>query len=265
MTGLPSDARSTEVSAATPRWRAAAVIGASSGIGAALADRLVAGGTRVALVARRGDLLEARAAALAERFGAGRAHVVVHDVTQVDTVPSVFRRIDHDLGGLDLVVYAAGRMPRIGWDEYDTVQDRACIEVNLIGAVAWLNEAAEHFRRRGAGTIVGIGSIAGDRGRGGNPAYGASKAAFSHYLESLRHRLRSEGVTVSTIKPGFVDTPMTAGLPGLRGIVSADRAAELILRAAARGRAVAYVPGRWRLVSLVVRAMPSALLARLRL
>ncbi len=241
------------------------MIGASSGIGAALASRLAAQGTRVALVARRGDRLESRAAELEARFGAGCARAYVHDVRKVDDAPELFRRIEDDLGPIDLIVYAAGVMPRIGWEDYDSAADRETVETNLIGAVAWLNEAADRFRRRGGGTIVGIGSVAGDRGRGGNPAYGASKAGLANYLESLRHRLLRDGVSVVTVKPGFVDTPMTAGLPGLRGVVSADRAAELILRAAARGRAVAYIPERWRWVSLVVRAIPSWLLARLRI
>jgi len=248
-----------------PRWRTAAVIGASSGIGAALASRLAAEGTRVALVARREELLNARVAELEERAGAGSARAYAHDVRKIDDVPELFRRIEDDLGPLELIVYAAGVMPRIGWEDYDSAADRETLEINLVGAVAWLNEAADRFRRRGGGTIVGIGSVAGDRGRGGNPAYAASKAGFANYLESLRHRLLYDGVRVVTVKPGFVDTPMTAGLPGLRGVVSAERAAELILRAAARGRAVAYVPERWRWVSLVVQVIPSWLLARLRI
>lgn len=248
-----------------PRWRTAAVIGASSGIGAALASRLAAQGTRVALVARRGELLDARVAELEERFGGGRARAYAHDVRNIGEIPELFGRIEDDLGPLELIVYAAGVMPRIGWEDYDSAADRDTLEINLVGAVAWLNEAADRFRRRSGGTIVGIGSVAGDRGRGGNPAYAASKAGLANYLESLRHRLLYDGVRVVTVKPGFVDTPMTAGLPGLRGVVSADRAAELILRAAARGRAVAYVPERWRWVSLVVRAIPSRLLARLRI
>jgi NAD(P)-dependent dehydrogenase (short-subunit alcohol dehydrogenase family) len=109
-----------------------------------------------------------------------------------------------------------------------------------------------------------VGSIAGDRGRVGNPVYNSSKAGLATYLEALRNRLSRRGVRVVTVKPGFVDTAMTRGLPGLLWLVSAERAAELVLRAARRGTPVAYVPARWRLVSLVLRSIPSVVFRRLK-
>src|SRR5439155_5143525 len=115
-----------------------------------------------------------------------RARAYPHDVRCVDEVPGLFQQIAADMGGLDLVIYAAGVQPRIAPDEYDTEKDRFIVEVNVIGALAWLNAAARRLERPGEGTIVGISSIAGDRGRRGNPAYGASKAALDHFLEALR-------------------------------------------------------------------------------
>ena len=168
-----------------------------------------------------------------------------------------------DLGGLDLVIYAAGVMPHVGEAEYCLEKDRLTVEVNLLGAIAWLNQAAECFVRSQAGTIVGISSVAGDRGRRGNPAYCASKAALDAYLEALRHRLVRSGVTVVTAKPGPVDTRMSAGVRRRPFLISADRAARQILAAARRGTPVAYVPGLWRPVMCAIRSLPHALFARL--
>jgi NAD(P)-dependent dehydrogenase (short-subunit alcohol dehydrogenase family) len=178
-------------------------------------------------------------------------------------VPELFEELVRALGGLDLLVYAAGIMPRIGPLEFDSETDAEILAVNALGAMAWCNAAAEHFQAQRSGVIVGIGSIAGDRGRRGNPAYGASKAALAHYLEALRNRLSDHGVRVCTIKPGYVETPMTAELGKLPGMVTAEAAARTIVRYARRGSGVRYVPLRWLGVSLVLRSIPSFVFRRL--
>ena len=122
-----------------------------------------------------------------------------------------------------MLIYAAGVMPEVVEGEYDFAKDRSMIEVNLLGAMAWMNPAAAFFEAQRRGTIAGISSIAGERGRRGNPGYCTSKAALSTYLESLRNRLSRYGVNVVTIKPGFVDTAMTRGKKGLFWLVSAER------------------------------------------
>jgi decaprenylphospho-beta-D-erythro-pentofuranosid-2-ulose 2-reductase len=245
-------------------WRHAIVVGASSGIGAAVARKLATEGTRVALIARRQTELEAVAQSIAEATGdPSRAIVFTHDVTKGEEVAELLPRVCHTLGGLDLLVYAAGIMPRIGKDEYDLVTDRAIVEVNVVGAMAWVNAAAERFARGRAGTIVGISSVAGDRGRRGNPAYHASKAALDAYLEAVRNRVGRFGVQVVTVKPGPVDTPMTQGMDKLPLLVSADTAAAGLLAGAARGRTTVYVPGTWRPIMLVLRNIPSFVFRRL--
>jgi NAD(P)-dependent dehydrogenase (short-subunit alcohol dehydrogenase family) len=245
-------------------FRHALVIGASSGIGAAIARRLAADGTRVALVARRRDELEELTALINTTAGEKRAIWRLHDVRNTDEAAELFQNTARDLGGLDLVVYAAGVMRPVAFDEFDVDKDLDTIDVNLRGAVAWLDPAAERFSRLGAGTIVGIGSVAGDRGRSGNPAYCTAKAGFHTYLEAVRNRVARDGVKVVTIKPGFVDTAMTRGLDGLFWLISADRAAEIILSKARRGAVVAYVPARWRWVMLVIRSIPSVIFRRLK-
>lgn len=247
--------------AAAPEGRRALVVGASSGMGAALVRQLASEGYGVAAVARRGELLEALAAEAAG--GPGSVLPLVHDVLEVGEVPQVLEQVIAGLGGLDLYVYAAGIMPEVGPEEFDTEKDLAMVDVNLGGAIAWTNAVARWFWSRRAGTIVGIGSIAGDRGRKGAPVYGATKAAFATYLESLRNRLAERAVRVVTIKPGMVETPMTEGLDKLVMPVSAERAAREILRVA-RGRLwnVRHVPLRWLAVSLVIRSIPSFLFRR---
>lgn len=244
-------------------FRRAIVVGASSGIGEELARELVREGGRVAVLARREDaLLKLRDDVNAE-VGEERMIAAVHDVVNRGEVPSLFQDLVKQLGGLDAIFFVAGIMPSVEPDEFSTEKDAAMMEVNTIGAMAWLNEAAARFGRLGEGTIVGVSSIAGDRGRRGNPAYCTSKAALNTYLESLRNRLEVKGVNVVTIKPGFVDTVMTQGMSGLLWLISPREAARKILAAARRKKNTAYVPGQWRLVGLVIRSIPSFLFKRI--
>lgn len=242
-------------------WKHALIIGASSGMGAALARQLARQGCAVALVARRQEELELLAKEITT--AGGTAHVYPHDVHEYPCVPALFQRITHELGGLDLVIYAAGVMPLIEPNEYAFDQDLLTVEVNCLGAVAWLNEAAQRFEHTGAGTIVGLSSVAGDRGRRGFPVYGASKAFLNTYLESLRNRIGRFGASVVTIKPGPVDTPMTTNVQKKPLLISAEKAAELILAAARKGKTCAYVPGSWRLIMFIVRSIPSVIFRKL--
>lgn len=238
-------------------WKTALIVGASSGIGAALARQLGAAGVRVALVARRAAELNALANEINGAAGAPVARAYAHDVTCYDEVAGLFQQICRDGGGMDLVIYAAGVLPVFEDDEYDFAKDRQTVEVNVLGAMAWLNEAAHRFSVARAGTIVGIGSVAGDRGRRKFPSYSASKAALETYLEGLRNRLGRHGVAVVTVKPGTVRTPMTAHLAKQPLPIDADTAARHIIDAARRRRRLAYVPGKWLPIMAVVRAVPS--------
>jgi NAD(P)-dependent dehydrogenase (short-subunit alcohol dehydrogenase family) len=245
--------------------RRALVVGASSGIGAALVRELARAGYQVAALARRRDRLDELArecAPLVEHSG-GAVHVHAHDVHDVDAVPGLFEEIARELGGLYLVIYAAGVMPEVGREEYDTAKDVEMIAVNVSGCVAWCNAAAVFMRSQREGTIVGISSVAGDRGRKGAPVYGTTKAAMNAYLESLRNRLAEWGVHVCTIKPGFIDTDMTRGKPGLFWLISADQCARRVLSAARSRANVRYVPRRWWLVGTVIKSIPSCVFRHL--
>jgi len=243
--------------------RRAIVVGASSGIGAALVGRLVASGAHVAALARRGDHLQTMRDDLTRLFPGADVLTYAHDVTDYDAVPALFDRVVRDLGGLDLIIYAAAVQFPVGLSEYDFRKDEDMLRTNLLGAVAWLNMAAARFERARAGHIVGISSIAGDRGRVGSPVYNTSKAGLDTYLEALRNRLTRHGVTVTTVKPGFVDTDLLKNAPKTFWVISPDEAAALILDAVRARKQVVYVPGRWRVVGTAVRAMPSFIFRRL--
>ena len=137
------------------------------------------------------------------------------------------------------------------------------LDVNVVGAIRLLEHAAEYMAAAGRGRLAAVGSIAGDRGRKGNPAYAASKAALDVYLEGLRHRLHGSGVGVTTVKPGFVRTRMLRpDAPGFPPAISADEAARRIARGLERGRDVFYVPAWWAFVSWALRLTPRFLYKR---
>ena len=246
----------------SPRKGTCIVVGASSGIGLALARRLAQSQRKVAMLARREGELEAQAALINESLANEFAKAYVHDVSDVDAAEGLFDRIEAELGNVDELHFVAGVMPEVGPDEFDLGKDRLQVQVNFLGAVAWCNAAARRFQARKRGCIVGVTSVAQDRGRIGRPVYNASKAGMDTYLEALRNRLWRVGVQVTTIRPGFVETPMTAGLQ-LKGAIPADKAAELILGARDGGKAIAYVPRKWRLIMFVIRNIPSFVFRKL--
>lgn len=239
-------------------FRKAIVFGASTGIGAELVRNLAASGVQVIAIARRQTLLDN----LAVEFPSLVVPVVI-DLTASTDASQVLSDLCDRIGGCDLYIYCAGIMPRVGKDEYPTELDVESIDVNFTSAVRWLNAVALRCQSLKSGTIVGISSVAGDRGRRGGPVYAATKAGFTIYLEALRNRLAVQGVRVVTIKPGPVSTPMTDGLAKLPLMISADKAATLILEHARKGTPVAYVPGIWKLLMTVIRSIPQAIFQRL--
>lgn len=235
------------------------VVGASSGIGKELATLLLEQGNTVTLVARRDKELKA----IAAPFDKTKTLIIKHDVTNFDQADSLFQKAVKSMKGLDEIYYASGIMYNIKPDEFDVEKDIAMLNTNLLGCVAWLNPAASLFQKQKSGKIIGISSIAGDRGRRGNPVYNTSKAGMNTYLEALRNRLGVLGVQVLTVKPGFIDTVMTQGMKGVFWLISAKEAATIIVKAADSGKECIYVPARWGLVGLIIRSIPSFLFKRL--
>jgi short-subunit dehydrogenase len=233
------------------------VIGASSGIGAALAHRLSRQGYRLGLAARRIELLEKLRAELP-----GASFVKSFDVSQPETAMRALGELAAEVGDVELYVVSAGTgflNPDLDW-----AREQQTIDVNVLGFAAMVNAAVHALEARGSGHIVGISSIAALRGGRAAPAYNASKAFVSNYLEGIRQRCRRRGmaITVTDIQPGFVDTPM-AKSPNLFWMAAADRAAEQISWAIDQRRAHAYVTRRWRLIAWLLKGIPARLYQRM--
>ncbi|KXK15044.1 MAG: short-chain dehydrogenase/reductase SDR [Chloroflexi bacterium OLB14] len=245
-----------------PRRRAL-IIGASEGMGAALARKLAKEGYSLALLSRQKDKLQALCNELNSKEKI--ANFYVHDVSQYSEVPALLQKIVADLGGLDTVIFMAGvNFPPGGIDKYNFEFDKKMTEVNLIGGMAWLTPIAEMFQNAKAGQIVGIGSVAGDRGRVGNPGYNTSKAGFATYLEALRNRLTRHGVNVLTVKPGFVKTEMLkAAQGGTPFAIEPEKAADDIYKAMQKRKQTIYTPFFWRYIMLIIQHIPSFIFRKL--
>jgi len=258
---------SSQLPSPTPlkHYKRAILIGASRGIGAALAGKLAREGYLLALLARNETLLQTLCAEINTESDETRATYYPHDVTDYDSIPALFEQIVADLGGLDLVIYNTGILDPVGLDEFNFEKDRALIETNLLGAMAWLNPVADLFRQLGRGQIVGIGSVAGDRGRIGAPAYNTSKAGLHTYLEALRNRLTRHGVHVLTVKPGFADTDMLkqANPKGKFLVSGAEQVAEGIFKAIKSRKQSVYISAPWGLIMFIIRHIPSVIFRRM--
>ena len=233
----------------------AIIVGASSGIGEALARLLSAQGYRVALCARRRDLLMALQSDLPDSL------VRQMDVAAPDEAVALFRELAEEMGGADLVVISAGT----GFINRDLEwqKEKATVDVNVVGFSAIANAAVAHFLARGRGHLVGISSVAAFIGSPDAPAYSASKAFVSNYLEGLRGRMVRSGrpITVTDIRAGFVDTAM-AQSPVIFWMATPGEAARQIYRAIIKKKACAYVMRRWRLVAWLFKVAPHSLFLR---
>ena len=214
-------------------------------------------------MARREDKLEELRDEIAAANPGMTVTVRAHDVTDTAAAAEVFEDLAVELDGVDMVTHNAGVMPEVGEDEYSIEKDRLIMEVNVIGAMAWLNLAAERFAAQGSGVIVGISSVAGDRGRRGFPAYCTSKAALTTYLEALRNRLSTRGVDVVTIKPGPVATPMTEGRGKMPLMIPVEQAANEIFTAIRARNTQRYVPLAWAPIMTALRHVPSRIFRHL--
>ncbi|WP_029350058.1 SDR family oxidoreductase [Bosea sp. 117] len=240
------------------------ILGATSGIAEATARIWAAQGGRLVLVARDGARAEAIAADLKVR-GAEEADVVALDLAKADAAAELDAMVAK-LGGLDIVLLAYGALGDQKTLETDPTAARALIETNFTSASAWCIAAANRFEAQKSGALLVIGSVAGDRGRQSNFIYGATKAGLAALVEGIAHRLAPTGARAVLIKPGFVDTPMTAAIPNKGALWAKPEAVgAIIARAAQKGRPVVYAPGFWRLIMLIVRNVPAAIFHKTKL
>jgi short-subunit dehydrogenase len=236
------------------------ITGASTGIGEALARHYAGPDTEIGLFARRRDLLEKLAASLP-----GRCAVYPADITDVPAVAAAAQDFIARFGAPDLVIANAGISVGTRGDELQDVDKlRRVLDVNVAGLAATLAAFAPSMRATGGGTLCGIASVAGFRGLPGAGAYSTSKAAAICWLESLRTELAGSGVSVVTICPGYIDTPMTqVNKYRMPFLISAEDAARRFARAIAAKRRLAVIPWQMALVSLLLRALPGWLYDRL--
>jgi len=238
------------------------VVGATDGLGKALAAEYASRGAWVCLVGRGAEKLETVRAEMAARFPDATVAAVLCDLRETNRIAPAFQEAIAAIGHCDLFIYNAGVMYHGDGLTAETATDRETMEVNAVAAVEMLGLAANYFREARRGQIAGISSIAGDRGRKGNPAYNASKAALTTYLEGLRSRLHPFGVTVSTVKPGFLGTKLTAEKSGLFWVAPPEEAARIIADRLERRHEVFYVYRRWGLFGLALHHVPRFLFKR---
>lgn len=229
------------------------ILGARSDIGRAIAHRFAAEGHPVQLAARASDTLERDRADMALRHGVA---VTLHDYEALDAA-GFAEALDPQPG---IVVCAVGLMGTQEDSQRDPEAAARVLRSNFEGPALTLAAFAEAFEARGHGTLVGISSVAGERGRASNYVYGAAKAGFTAFLSGLRNRLDRKGVRVITVLPGFVATRMTEGmdLPP-RLTATPEEVAEALWRAVTGRRDVVYVKPVWRLVMAIIRALPEPL------
>jgi len=244
------------------------IIGATSAIAHAAARLWAAQGAALFLVGRDAVRLDANAADLRVR---GAASVAVHamdateDAAHAPMLAAAIAALGES-GGVDVALIAHGTLPDQRECETDLARLRAEIETNGVSVCLLSQLFANHFAAQGAGALAVIGSVAGDRGRQSNYAYGAAKGLVARFTEGLRNRVAKSGVQVLLVKPGFVDTPMTAEFEK-RGLLWAqpEAIAAGMLRAIAAKRDVVYLPWFWRWIMLVIRHIPERVFKRLSL
>ncbi len=240
------------------------IVGATSAIAEAVARLLAAQGDLLYLVGRRAEALEAIAADLRVR-GAARVQTEAMDANTIERHASLLDHADVALGGLDTVLIAHGTLSDQAACQQSVALTFQELHTNALSVIALLTLIANHFEAQRVGTIAVISSVAGDRGRQSNYVYGTAKAAISTFLSGLRQRLYKSGVQVVTIKPGFVDTPMTRDFS--KGLLWAkpERVARDIVRAMENGKDVVYTPGFWWAIMQLIKSIPEFVFRRLSL
>lgn len=234
------------------------IIGATSGIGEALAKQYLAQGDIVGISGRREENLQQ----LQQAYSSDQLFIQTMDVCQTDEAVSQLKQLVEKMDGVDLVVINAGIgfiNKRLSWSlEAETIQ------TNVVGFAALANYAMNYFLTRGKGQLVSISSISALRGSDLAPAYAASKAFVSNYMEGLRKKASKNKteIVVTDIQPGFVDTPMAKG-DGLFWVCPVDKAAQQIKTAIDKKRQHAYVSKRWRLIAWVMKLLPQPLYHRI--
>ena len=235
----------------------AIIIGASSGIGNSLARIMSAKGYTLGLTGRRRNLLDELARGLPHP-----SFISDFDLADVEASMQSLKKLIEDMDGVDIIVVNAGfgkTNKDLHWET-----ELLTIDVNVRGFSAVCNVAFDYFKKKGSGHLVGVSSMLALVGTGQSAAYSASKAYVSSYMDCLRRRANQLNLpmTLTDIKPGFVDTPMTKDNPQMFWVSSSDKAAGQICKAIERKREHAYITRRWTLIGWLMKALPSFVFAK---
>lgn len=237
------------------------IVGATRGMGQEVARRLAERGDTLFLLGRSEPSLEASRADLVAR-GAADVQVRVFDLARTEDIPTALDAAEAALGRLDGVVVTAGLFGTQEQLEDDLDLLHRVLDVNFTRTVLLCEHARRRLLAAGGGTLVVFSSVAGDRGRKTVGLYGATKAGLSHYLESLDHRYRAEGLVTLCVKPGFVRTEMTAGLKEPPFAGEPEAVSREVVAAMGSGAPLIYTPKIWALVMMVIRRLPRFVMRR---
>ena len=240
-----------------------AFLGATRGMGRALARLMAERGDRLFLLGRSSGDLERSASDLQVRAGEGSVGTAHCDLEDPETFAAALAAAEKRLGGLDTVIVTAATFHSQEELEADAEKALRLLRINFSHTVAFCEAARERLLRGGGGSLCVFSSVAGERGRKPVAIYGAAKAGLSRYLEALDHKFRSAGLVTICVKPGFVKTGMTAHLdpPPFAGEPKA--VARRVLRAIDRGEPEVYTPWMWRWIMLVIRLLPRSVMRRI--
>ena len=240
------------------------IIGATSAIAQEVAKIYALEQCLLYLVGRNEDKLHIVADDLRAR-GAQAVELLALDLSNPATHDDLIEKAQAFLQGIDVVLIAYGSLPNQSACEANVEQTLAELNTNFVSVVALLTQLANELEKQGSGTLAVISSVAGDRGRQSNYIYGAAKGGLTVFLQGLRNRLASKGVHVLTIKPGFVDTPMTAEFKKGLLWVSAETLAQGIVKAIDKKRDVAYLPWFWLGIMLIIKSIPERIFKKMKL
>jgi hypothetical protein len=240
------------------------IIGATSAIAEAAARQWATQGAVLFLVGRKTERLQAIAADLQVR-GAKLAVTHVMEATDLAAHEPMLVAAEEALGGIDIALIAHGTLPDQKACEASVELTLQEINTNGLSVIALATRVANRMEAQGSGSIAVISSVAGDRGRQSNYVYGAAKGLVTRFLQGLRNRLAKKGVQVLTIKPGFVDTPMTAAFKKGALWAQPDDIARGILAAIENGKNEVYLPGFWWLIMAIIRHIPEPIFKKLSL
>ncbi len=240
------------------------IFGATSSIAEAACRLFAVDGDTLFLIARDNAKLQIVAEDLRVR-GAAKVFTSVADARDFDTHQQVFEDAFTELQSIDTVLIAHGTLPDQQSCEKSFDELRLEFETNALSVMSLLTHAANRLEQQGSGTLCVISSVAGDRGRQSNYVYGSAKGAVSIFLQGLRNRLHSRGVHVVTIKPGFVDTPMTRDFAKTMLWATPEQIALGIYNAIRKKKDVVYLPWFWVLIMWIIKAIPEPVFKRLHL